>query len=138
MRGSLGLPEVALVEAGGPLEQRVEALSVSALPVLLGRRLLVVELHVEAIGEPLDRADEVDPLDLLHERDRVASLAAAEALEQSTIGRDAEARRPLLVERAQSDETRAGLAQAHVLLDDGDDVDDRLYRLDGFVLDASH
>src|SRR5207245_2597034 len=78
LRGSLGLPEVALVEAGGPLEQRVEALSVSALPVLLGRPLLVVELHVEAIGEPLDRADEVDPLVLLHERDRVASLAAAE------------------------------------------------------------
>ena len=39
-----------------------------ALRRLLGRDVLVLELDAEALGEPLDRAGEVEPLRLLDER----------------------------------------------------------------------
>ena len=63
-RPALRLPEHTLVERGGLVEQRVEPLAPLALRVELGGRLLVLELDAEAVGEPLDRADEVEVLGL--------------------------------------------------------------------------
>src|ERR671934_578642 len=117
MRADIGLPQVALVERRRPVEELVQALLAPAEALLLGRGLLVLELHVEAVGEELDRADEVDALALLDEGDRVAPLAAAEALERAALGRDAEARGSLLVERAETDVASAGLPQTRVALD---------------------
>ena len=79
----LGLPEHSRVELGRPLEQRPQPVLALSLLLLLGRRLLVLELDAEAAREQLDRADEVDVLGLLDEGDRVAALAAAEALERA-------------------------------------------------------
>jgi hypothetical protein len=132
---SLRLPEVALVERRGAVEQLEEALAPLARAVLLGRRLLVLERDAEAVGEPLDRPDEVEVLLFLDEGDRVSTLAAAEALEGAAVRRDAEARRLLLVEGAEADEAAPGLAQAGVGLDQRDDVRRLLDGLDGRVLD---
>src|SRR5262249_46751569 len=97
-RASWGVPEHARVELGCSPEQRPPPLVPLPLALLLGRCLLVLELDAEAPGEQLDRPHEVDVLDLLDERDRVAALAAAEALERAPRRRDGEARRSLLVE----------------------------------------
>src|SRR5207249_7243428 len=92
------LPEVALVIARRLLEQREEALPPAASGVLLGRRLLVLERHAVALGQPLDRLCEVELLSLAHEGDQVPALAAAEAVEE-LVGRiDGEAWRLLVVE----------------------------------------
>ena len=131
-------PEVALVERGRLLEQREQPLALPALAILLRRALLVLQRHVEPVGQELDRTDEVQVLLLLDERDRVAALAAAEALERASVGRHAEARRLLVVERAQPDEARAGLPQSRVALDERDDVGGRLDGFDGLVLDPRH
>src|SRR5262249_59588959 len=72
----LRLPEVALVERRRPVQQLEQPLSPLARAILLWRGLLVLELHAEPVGEPLDRADEVGVLLLLDEGDRVARLAA--------------------------------------------------------------
>src|SRR5215211_5287304 len=101
------VPEVALVERRRLLEQRVQPVAPAPCRVGRGRGVLVLERDRKAVGEPLDRADEVDSLDLLDERDGVAALAAAEALERAAVGRDAEAGRLLLVERAEADEPPA-------------------------------
>src|SRR6478672_11068449 len=63
--------------------------------------LLVVQLDAELGGEPLDRLGEGEVLDLLHERDDVAALAAAEAVVAADGGTHGEARRLLVVEGAQ-------------------------------------
>ena len=137
-RAALGLPQEPLVEGRRPVEQLEEPLAPLPRSVLLGRGLLVLELHAEPVAEPLDRADEVEVLFLLDERDRVAALAAAEALEGAAVGRDAEARRPLLVKRAEADVTAPRLAQARVPLDERDDVGRCLDGLDRGVLDPRH
>ena len=116
------VPEVALVEARRLLEQREQPLALPALAILLRRALLVLQRHVEAVGQELDRTDEVEVLELLDEGDRVAALAAAEALEGASIGRDTETRRLLLVKGAEPDEARTGLPQPRVALDERDDV----------------
>ena len=121
-RAPVALPQHALVERGRPLEQLLEPLAALALPGGLGRDLLVLDLDVEPLREELDRADEVDLLELLDERDRIAALAAAEALERPARRRDDEARRPLLVERAQPLVRAARLPQADVVLDERQDL----------------
>jgi hypothetical protein len=64
----------------------------------LRRGFLVLELHPVPIGEPLDSAGEVEAFGLTDERDEVAALSAAEAIEE-LVGRvDREARRSFLVE----------------------------------------
>src|SRR6185503_17892652 len=77
-----GIPEVALVEARGLLEQCEQALAPAPLRVLLRRRLVVLEGHPVALGEPFDRLREVELHGLANERDQVAALAAAEAVEE--------------------------------------------------------
>ncbi len=134
----LGLPEHARVELGGTLEQGSELVVAPPLLLLLGRRLLVLQLDTEALREQLDRADEVDVLGLLDECDRVAALAAAEALERAAARRDGEARRPLLVERAETLVRAPRLAETDDVLDEREDLHRRLDALDRFVLDAGH
>jgi hypothetical protein len=84
------LPEHALVERGGLLEQREQAVPAASPSVRARRSFLVLERNVEAVGEPLDRAHEVEPLGLADERDRVAADAAAEAVVGAAVGRDRE------------------------------------------------
>src|SRR5581483_4417300 len=133
----LGLPEGALVVGGGLVEQLEEPGAAGRAGLLLRRDLLVLERHPEAVGEPFDGADEVEPLRLADERDHVALRVAAEAV-VAAARRDREARRALLVERAAPDEPRALLAQRGALLDDRDQVGGRPHRLDGAVLDPRH
>ena len=131
-------PEHALVERRCLVEQRVEPLLALPLRVRLRRRVLVLERDREAVAEPLDRADEVEPFDLPHERDGVTADAAAEAVVGAAIRRDRERRRLLLVEGAQARVAAADLAQARARLDEVDDVRRGLDRFDGGVLDAGH
>src|SRR5207249_6388908 len=107
----LRLPERAFVEDGGLLEQRVEPIASAALRVGLRRELLVLERNVEPVGEPLDRADEIEPIRLLDERDGIAADAAAEAVVRALFRQDGERRRLLLVERAEARVSAAHLPQ---------------------------
>ena len=119
-RADVGVPQHTPVELGGALEQRAQPLVARALTLVLGRALLVLELDVEPPREHFDRVDEVDAVPLHEERDRVAALAAAEALERAARGRDREARRALLVEGTQPLVRAARLSQPHRLLDDAE------------------
>ena len=96
----VALPQVALVEACRPLEQRSQPLAPAPALVVGGRSVLVLDCDAEAIGEPFDGLGEVELLGLTHERDRVAACAAAEAVVELVLRVDGEARRPLLVEGA--------------------------------------
>src|SRR5712692_4687483 len=131
----LGLPEVALVERGRLLEQRVQPLGAAAACVRLRRGRLVLERDPVAVGEPLDRAREVEVLRLADEGDDVAGGRAAEAVVQALLRADREARRPFLVERAAAGEPRARLAQLRPRRNDVDEIGRGLDRLDGRILD---
>src|SRR5262249_28596838 len=100
--------------------------------------LLVLDLDAEDSCEVLDRADEVRVLDLLHEADRVAAHAATEALERPASRCHGEARRALLVERAEALVRAPRLARPDVALDERHDRGGRLDRLDRAVLDPRH
>src|SRR5438874_2565890 len=99
-RALVAIAKHALVERRRTFEHLAETLFAPALAVRLGRALLVFELDAEALAETLDRADEVDLLHLLDEGDRIAPLAAPEALERPARRRHGEARSLLLMERA--------------------------------------
>ncbi len=132
-------PEQALEVRGGRLEQREQPLALAPLRLDARRGLLVLDRHAKALGEPLDRADEVDVLGLLHEVEEVAALAAAEAVEELVDGVDREARRPLLVERAPPRVARSG--RPAQLRSPGDDLDHVGRGADvvlGGVLDPRH
>ena len=135
-RGRLaGLPQDPHVVGGGALEQREQPLA--RLPALgLARILgLALELDVRALGEPLERRAEVEPLRLHGEREHVAARAAAEAVVELLDGIDAERRRPLLVERAQAGQPPlAGGLELGAGADELDEVDgvaDALARVAG-------
>src|SRR5262249_48644818 len=115
-------PESLLVEARRLLQQRVEPLLLLPLGIRLRRRLLVLELDGEPVGEPLDGAHEVEALRLPNERDRVPTRLAAEAVVRPALRRDRERRRLLLVERAQPRVARAHFSQPRAGLDEDDDV----------------
>src|SRR6266851_5263277 len=100
-RALLAVPQQALVEHGRTLQQVPEPVLAAALALGLGGDLLIFDRHAEALRERLDRTDEVDLLQLLDERDRIAALAAAEAFVRAARRRDGEARRALLVEGTQ-------------------------------------
>ena len=130
---------MALEEGGGLVEHGVEPLATLARLVGLRRALLVLDLDPEPLREPLDRADEVEPLRLAHEGDDVAALAAAEAVVEVEVGIDREARRPLLVERAATHVARArALAERGSLADDVDDVRGVDHVANALVLDPRH
>ena len=133
-----GRPEIVLVERRRADEQLEQALSPTALGVLAGRRLLVLEHDVEAVGERLDRPDEVQLLRLLDEADRVAARAAAEAVVGPLRGTDREARRPLLVKRAAPHVPGARFSELRTGRHHFDDAGRRLHGVDGRLLDSRH
>ena len=90
---------MTLVERGGLVEDLVEPVAPLSRRFELGRHLLVLELHPEALGEPFHRPGEVQLLGLADELDQVAAGAAAEAVVELVHCVDGEARRPFLVER---------------------------------------
>ena len=63
-----------------------------ALPVARMRRVVVAECDVGLRRESLDGTDEVEVLDLAHERDRVPALLATEAMKQAHARVDGEGR----------------------------------------------
>src|SRR5919106_5839744 len=129
---------MALVERRRLLQHLEQPLASVARALGVRGRLLVLERDAEAVGQPLDRAREVDALRLLDERDQVAALPAAEAVEELVRGVDREARRPLLVERAAPGPAGARLAELRSRADDLDHVGRRLHLLDGRLLDYRH
>ena len=62
--------------------------------------LLVAQLDAGPAGQPLDRLDEAESVDLLHELDRVATLGTRKTVEKSSCWGDVERGCFLLVERA--------------------------------------
>ena len=118
------------------LRHRIDEL-LAAGPLLAVAGGRVRELDPGLGGELLDRAHEVDVVDLLHEREHVAGRVAAEALVAAGLLAHVERRRLLGVERAQPDPVAAGLAQLHVLRHDVDDRNRRADPLD-VVVDDRH
>ena len=103
-----------------------------------GRVALVPEGDTPASGQALDRLDELEVLDLAQEPDRVAALAAAEAVEDLLGRRHAERRRLLRVERTQPDERVVPrLLQGEVAGDELDDVGPFPDRVDVVVPDPA-
>ncbi len=132
------VPEVALIEGGRLLEEREQARAALALRLGLRRCLFVRERNAVALREPLDRAGEVEPLGLLHERDEVALHLAAEAVEELVHRVDGEARRPLLVEGAASRPARPDLSQLGTGADHLDHVRRSLHLVDRGLGDYGH
>src|SRR5699024_10147690 len=92
---------------------------------------LVPQLHPGLGGERLHRLGEGEVVDLLHEGDDVAALAAAEAVPQAQVRAHVEGGAALVVERAQAlHRSDAGAAQRHVLADDLVDLGPFPYRGD--------
>ena len=103
------------------VELLLPAPHLGVLPTLgVVRRLDDVDAH--ALGEPPHGFDEVEPLGLLHELDRVAGRVTAEAMIEAALRVHVEARRLLLVKGAEADEASTALRELHALADDLDDV----------------
>ncbi len=117
-------------EVGGGLKGRFEvppfALAAGPARPLLGPRR---QGNPEAHRQRLDRGREVVARGQHVELDGVAAGAAAEAVEETLDGIDAERRGLLLVDRAEAAEAPAGLAQPGVLGGHGDDVGGVAHRL---------
>src|SRR6185503_2642534 len=88
---------------------------------LLGGRivLLALHLHTRALRQLFHGLLEVEALGLLNELERVAALAAAEAVVELLVGVHRERGRPLVVERAQPGPSRPDPAEVGLL---GDEV----------------
>jgi hypothetical protein len=118
-RADGGITEAALVEVGeadalaliavpqllhaprhGPLLHHSEALALALLHLLFGRLLLLRQVDVVPLGQPTNGLHVAQVLVFLQERDAIAALATAEALEDAQVGTDVETRRLLVVERA--------------------------------------
>jgi hypothetical protein len=114
----LGGAQLLGVELGGPLVGVQQPGAGAAVALDRTAAALVGQPVAEPVGQPLHGLHEPDDLDLLHERERVAALAAAEAVEGAVRGAHVERRRLLVVERAQAlQRPGAGPAQGHVLAD---------------------
>ncbi len=110
-----------------------------ALAALVGGvvpALLVAQGDAGLSGEALDRLREGEVVDLHHERDGVAALLAAEAVEESLARADLEGRRLLVVEGAQTLEVPAPrVTQLEILGHDGVDRDRVPNRLHILIID---
>jgi len=104
----------------------------------LRRFVNLLHRDVEARAELLGRFDEALALDLHHEREHVAVLLAAKAMEEALVGHHVERRRLLAMERTQPFEGAARLLQLDVLADDRDDVRSRANLVDDFVSDHAY
>src|SRR5215218_10437933 len=133
-----GIPEVAAVEAGRILKERLQPVAALALRLLGGRRLLVLDLGARPVRQPLDRLREVEPLRLADESDEVAALVAAVAVEELLDRVDAEARRLLGMERTEPDPAGARLAELRPSLHDVHHVGPGNDVLDRRLLDQCH
>src|SRR5699024_4674144 len=81
--------------------------------------VFVAQLHPGLPREGLDRFGEAEVVDLLHEGDDVAALAATEAVPQAQVGAHVERGGAFVVEGAQTlHRAHARSAQGHVLADD--------------------
>ena len=127
-RASRVFPELAPEVPARPVERRVDGFEISRpaapLPCFpTGARSR--RLHADAGGELLHRIDEPEAVELHQEGDRGAARPASEAVVDLLLATHAERRRPLLVERAASEEVAAPLPQPHPGLDHVDDVHPR-------------
>lgn len=130
--------ELFRVPLGGDLVRLDETDAFTALVGGVVAALLVAQGDAGLGGEPLDHLGEGEVVDLHHERDGVAALLAAEAVEQSLARADLEGRRLLVVEGAQALEVAAArVAQLEVLGHHGVDRDRVPYRLHVLVVDPS-
>ncbi len=131
---ALGLAQLLVVAGGHLVEQVVERGLLLALlggaGALLRAQVFLRHLQAGLLRQVLDRLDEADAGVLHQEADRVAMLAAAEAMEELLGRADAEGGRFLAVEGAQPHEVGATLLELHIATDDLDDVDARKEFLD--------
>lgn len=127
----LGAVQLLDIELGGGLVRLDQPDALAALVGGVVAALLVAQGDARLGGEPLDRLGEGEVVDLHHERDGVAALLAAEAVEESLARADLEGGRLLVVERAEPLEVApARVPQLEVLRNDGvdrDRVPDRLH-----------
>ena len=125
------LPQHVLVVLRGQLQHRQRALAEVGLVLLLRAELL--QLDTRPLRQQLQRPALVGLLDQLDEREDIALPLAAEAVPRLTLRVDVEARAVLLVEGAQAPVILVPLREAHVLLDDLDQVDLGLDLREGVV-----
>src|SRR5207247_4283001 len=104
------------------LQELVQPLPPRSPCLVLRRKLLVLERNAKAFRQPFDRAGEVEILGLANEPDHVTAGAAAVAVVDALPGVDVEARRALLVERAEPAVLRALLPKLRACGDDVGDV----------------
>ena len=116
----------------------MQPFAASPASVLLWTRLLVLDLDVEAVGQPFDGAREIELLGLAHERDQVAFRPTPEAVVELVRRVDGEARRPLLVERTTPQVAAAGFAELRARGNHRNHVGRCLHLVDGRVLDPGH
>ena len=83
---------------------------------------VLVDDDARPVGQEPDRVDEVEVLGRPDESDRVARRLAAEAVVEALLGVDAERRRLLLVERAETRPAPTALPQGRMLADQRHDV----------------
>jgi hypothetical protein len=136
--GLAGLPEEALVEARGRVEQLQQSLALGTSPIGLGGRLVVLQLDAVAVGQPFHRGREVERLRRLHESDRIALRLAPEAVVDLLERVHPERARPLLVERAAPSPLAAGALHLRAAGDKVDHVDGLLHGLDALAADPRH
>ena len=124
--GVAGAAQLLGVVLGGGAVRLDEALPLADLVAAGGAArtgaavvVLVVQLVAQARGEQLDGLGEAEVVDVLHERDDVATLAAAEAVPEADLRAHVERGGLLVVERAEALEgADAGALQRDVLGDD--------------------
>ena len=116
-----------------------ELLAQRALLLARARALLVLDGDAVALAERLDGLGEGELLGFADERDRVARLAAAEALVEALVHIDVEGGRLLAVERAEALQPRAArLAQGDDARDHVGDVHAKLQVADAGGFDDGH
>ena len=131
--GAFSAHELGVVELGGLLADRFEALALAAR-----RRAaagLLRQLDMRAVGELAHRLGEREVLGLHHETERVAARSAAEAVPQLGRRVDFERGRLLVVQRAAAPEVATALAHRSALADERDDVGRLAHLLDVFIAD---
>ncbi len=115
-----------------PLVEDEEALALRLRPLLLGGELLLLHLYAVAAAQPFQCLGIGHLLVLHDEMHDVAALAAAETLAELLRGRHDEARRALVVERAQPLVVHARLAEGDELAHHVHDVGGGHNPVDGF------
>ena len=121
-------PEHVLVELGGAVAELDRAAPGGAAS---GRPGALLQLDPGTLGEDLQGAGEVDPLDPLDEGEDVAPLVAAVAVKHLPLLADREARGLLRVEGAEADVLGARAVQRDVTADHIEDVEPGLDLGDG-------